>query len=172
MTTEQPAQKIHWEKWTALGSVMMALCALLTSLWQGYALQQHNRLSVRPLFQFEANFDKSADGQISFELLVNNNGLGPARIEAMRIWFEEQPLSSAHQIWPLLKSKAAAHCLGSGSVQGFYKVGDQQMLLRTLADCHLSETEYQRLAAALRVELVYESLYGDSFSVRWGNWPE
>ena len=43
------SSKIHWEKWTAVGTVIMALCALVTSVWQGYTLQQHNKLSFAAL---------------------------------------------------------------------------------------------------------------------------
>ena len=161
-------RSIHWEKWTAVGTVVMAVCALITSLWQGYTLQQHNKLSLRPYLEFEANFQRMPDKRISFELLVNNNGIGPAEVTQMNIWLGGEQISSTHRIWPTLKVAAPPDCLGAGNVARFYKVDDQQMVIRADEKCLLTDAEYQKLQQQLRIELTYQSLYGDSYQVSWG----
>ncbi len=159
---------IRWEKWTALGTVIMAICALLTSLWQGYTLKQHNMLSLRPYLEFEANSQKVPENGVVFELLVNNNGVGPAEVTQMNIWLGDQKLTSTHQIWPQLKVSAPLYCLGAGNVARFYKVDDQQMVIRAPKSCMLSENEYQHLMKNLRIELTYQSLYGEIYHASWG----
>lgn len=171
---EQPTNKVaavSWERWATLGSVTVACCALLTSLWQGYLLQQHNKLSLRPYLEFEANYQKSPDGQVAFDLLLNNNGLGPAEVTDLTILIAGQPVSSTHQIWQTLGVKAPVHCLGAGHVARFYKVADQQMVIRTADDCRLSEVEYQRLISQLQLSVQYQSLYGESYTIQWGTPP-
>ncbi len=170
MQTDQAEKRsIHWEKWTAVGTVVMAVCALLTSLWQGYTLQQHNKLSLRPYLEFEANFQRMPDKRISFELLVNKNGIGPAKVTQMKIWLGGEELSSTHHIWPTLKVAAPTDCLGAGNVARFYKVDDQQMVIRADDKCLLTDAEYEKLQQQLWIELTYQSLYGDSYKVTWGD---
>lgn len=161
-------RKIHWEKWTAISTVLMALCALATSVWQGYSFQQHNKLSLRPYLEFEANTDPTADGHIAFVMYINNNGLGPAEVTAVQIGIAGQQYHSAHDIWPALGLDMAQKCFGAGNVKRFYKVGDRQMVIRA-ADgiCTLTDDQLKHLLTSLQIELRYKSLYGEEFVATW-----
>lgn len=160
---------IHWSKWTAIGTMAMAICALGTSLWQGYTLQQHNKLSVRPYLEFETNFQRYEQGKISFEILLNNNGLGPADVTEAAFYVDGKLLSSSHQVWTSLGVAVNPDCLGAGNVARFYKVEDRQMVISTVTpECRLSQAEYEKLMKSLRIELTYRSLYGEIFQTAWG----
>jgi hypothetical protein len=166
---EQPRQKSRWGQF---GTLIIAVCALVSSLWQGYSLQQHNKLAVRPVLQLESNLNRQQDGKLWFELMVNNNGLGPADVQEVQFFVGTQQLNSAHQLWPVLAPDAPEHCRGSGNLQRFYKVNDQQMLLRALAaECFLTESQFQHVETRLRVYIRYASLYGETFELFWGDWP-
>ena len=159
-------------RWGQASTILIAVCALVSSLWQGYSLQQHNKLAVRPVLQLESNLSRQQDGKLWFELMVNNNGLGPADVQEVQFFVDAQPLQSAHQLWPLLAPDTPEHCRGSGNLQRFYKVDDQQMLLRALAtECFLTEAQFQHIETSLRVYIRYASLYGETFELFWGNWP-
>lgn len=169
MPDDEESNDIHWSKWTAIGTTLIAICALGTSFWQGYTLQQHNKLSVRPYLEFEANFQRNADGLINFDLYVNNNGLGPAQVTQVKFYADGKILNSAHQIWPALQIFKQDECLGAGNVGRFYKIADRQMVIKTTAKaCRLNQQEYEKLMASLRLELTYQSLYGESFQAGWG----
>ncbi len=162
------SSKIHWEKWTAVGTVIMALCALVTSVWQGYTLQQHNKLSLRPYLEFEANIDRRPDGKIAFGLFINNNGLGPAEVTDVVYQVAQQQPASTFEIWQALGVNTAANCFGSGNVARFYKVGDRQMVIRaTDRECALTEAEYDLMKKSFRIKIRYKSLYGEEFTARW-----
>lgn len=157
------SKTIHWEKWTAIGTVLMALCALTTSLWQSYAQRQHNELSVRPFLQFESNWDKNPDGKISWSIYINNNGMGPANVVSSQLLVDNRPVDSTHQLMPALGF--AQECFGSGQIHRFYKTGDRQLVLHGENDgCQLSQAELKQLDR-VRIQLVYESLYGETFVV-------
>lgn len=159
---------IHWSKWTAIGTMAMAICALGTSLWQGYTLQQHNKLSMRPYLEFEANLQRYEQGKISFEIRLNNNGLGPADVTQAVFYVNDKVLSSSHQVWPAIGVSANPNCLGAGNVARFYKVDDKQMVISTTTpECRLSQEEYDKLMNSLRIELTYRSLYGEVFQTAW-----
>ncbi len=159
---------IHWEKWTAISTVVMALCALITSVWQGYSFQQLNKLSLRPYLEFEANMDPAAEGRTAFVLLVNNNGLGPAEVTQVDFEVADQRPHSAHGIWPALGIDNFKLCFGAGNVARFYKVGDRQMVIRAADEsCTLTPAQFDKLLKTLKITLHYKSLYGEEFVASW-----
>jgi hypothetical protein len=58
----------------ALASAIVALCALVTSIWQGLVTRRHARLSARPIIEAEAHSHKNPG------IMISNIGLGPAKI--------------------------------------------------------------------------------------------
>ncbi len=165
---QQNNKTIHWEKWTAISTVVMALCALITSIWQGYSFQQHNKLSLRPYLEFEANMDPAAEGRTAFVLLVNNNGLGPAEVTDVNFEVGDQKPQTAHGIWPALGIDTSKKCFGAGNVARFYKVGDQQMVIRAVDEtCTLTPAQFDLLLKTLKITVHYKSLYGEAFLAAW-----
>jgi hypothetical protein len=43
------------------------------------------------------------------------------------------------------------------------------MVIRAGETCLLTEAEYEKLQQQLWIELTYQSLYGDSYQVTWGD---
>jgi len=58
----------------AIASAIVALCALGTSLWQGYVTRTHNVLSVRPYLDLLISQKRGEP----FGIEIQNNGTGPA----------------------------------------------------------------------------------------------
>lgn len=168
----QPAEhqhnKIHWEKWTAVATVVMAICALVTSLWQGYTMQQHNKLSLRPYLEFELNTDQVDAEHTGVSLFLNNNGLGPAEVTSLQIRLRDKELTNTDQIWLALGVDVNKGCFGSGHVQRFYKVDDRQMVMRaTDGACVLTKKQLNELLDNIAITLEYRSLYGETFKTTW-----
>ena len=157
--------KIHWEKWTAIGTVVMALCALGTSLWQGAVLQAHNRLSVRPVLEFVSNYEVTAEGKVFHEILLQNNGLGPAQVTKFTAHIGTKTLGSAHEIWQAAGLEMPIQCRGAGNALHFYKTDAVQMVIRVphQEGCGLSQVDYDKLKG-LTLEIEYQSLYGETFT--------
>ena len=63
-----------FERWEARAAIVIAICAMLTSVWQGYEIRKHNRLSTKPIIIYEW---EAKEGQKS-GIYIQNNGLGPA----------------------------------------------------------------------------------------------
>lgn len=61
----------------ALCSIIIALAALLATLWQARATCTHNKLSVKPILNTEE--DGHPDRPI--KLTLHNKGVGPALIK-------------------------------------------------------------------------------------------
>ncbi len=79
---------------TAIATIVIALFALIATIWQGVYNHEHNKLSVRPLINFtsrigvdsnEKNKGKVKNKNIKrlgiFEVFIVNRGVGPAIIK-------------------------------------------------------------------------------------------
>jgi hypothetical protein len=69
---------VDWQVIIGISSSIIALCALIFTIWQGFQARKHNKLSCRPHLT-TWTIIKADEGFYSVELV--NNGLGPALIE-------------------------------------------------------------------------------------------
>ena len=58
--------------WIAISSVVVAICAFVISVWQGFLARRHAHLSARPIM--ESNFNSGSEAGLE----IYNAGLGPA----------------------------------------------------------------------------------------------
>lgn len=73
----------------SISSLIIALCALIFTIWQTHIQRVHNRLSVKPhLFTFTTR-DRNND-IARLQILLKNNGLGPAFINKFQIYYKGQ----------------------------------------------------------------------------------
>jgi uncharacterized membrane protein len=61
--------------WIAIAAVIIAMCALITTIWQGKITKQHNILSVKPILSIVREFDTNNE---KVGVYIINNGIGPA----------------------------------------------------------------------------------------------
>lgn len=167
--SERPAERTAprtGRRWASIKAIrtrtmVVSVCALAATLWQGYTTQKHNRLMVQPILDTELNIE--LDG--NWILLVQNSGLGPARVTSVDLRVDGKPV-------PDLGSAARAlgldsSCVGTGSLVHFYRVNQRQMVLSSAGpNCHRSPQQVTALLERLAVTLQYESLYGDKASHR------
>lgn len=165
-TTDPDAAKVaaprqqgrRWATITAIRTrtMVVSLCALAATMWQGYATQKHNRLMVQPILDHEINTEQ--DG--SWGVFVQNSGLGPARVTKADIRVDGQPVS--HMAAAVKALGLDASCMGTGALVHFYRVNQRQQVLSTVGDgCRMSDEQRQAVFKRLSVTLHYESLYGD-----------
>ena len=158
--TEPIKKSINWEKVTALCSMLVALCALLISIWEGYSMQQHNQLSLRPYLETELN--TSDDGQ--WELFINNNGLGPAEVKDVQYFVDGKSYVTRDDFLKALGEEPT--CYARGNIGRFYKVSDRQMVYNTLNKvCFKPESALMAMLSRMQIVITYQSLYGESFQL-------
>ena len=81
---------MDWQSITGASSVVIALCALAISIWQGAQARKHNRLSFRPHLATWTH--KNAETG-SYEVELMNNGLGPAMIKKFALFVDGKLIS-------------------------------------------------------------------------------
>ncbi|MCU7844701.1 MAG: hypothetical protein KZQ93_12755 [Candidatus Thiodiazotropha sp. (ex Monitilora ramsayi)] len=79
----------EWDVLTGISSVVIALCAFLFTLWSGWRVHTHNKLSVKPHLTTWITTDANKH-YYSIDLL--NNGLGPALIDRFEVIVDGQLL--------------------------------------------------------------------------------
>ncbi|MCV2368606.1 hypothetical protein [Roseateles oligotrophus] len=148
-------------RWATISAIrartmIIAVCALGTSLWQGYTIQKHNRLMVQPILDEEINTDP--DGR--WESYVLNSGLGPAKVVRVDYRVDGKALKGLDEALKALGEPA--DCYGTGSLEHFYRVNQRQQVLRSLDKrCAKTSEQLKLLLSRLQLTLHYESLYGD-----------
>jgi len=91
---------------TAIGTVVIAVAALIVSIWENVAARKHNRLSVRPLLRVDCLGERQ--GPLSVTLV--NSGVGPAIVESFtaKLNGETIPSSELHPVDCALKRLGVA----------------------------------------------------------------
>jgi hypothetical protein len=69
---------MDWQVVTGISSSIIALCALIFTIWQGFQVRKHNKLSCRPYLTTWVDSDENKG---FYAVVLMNNGLGPALIE-------------------------------------------------------------------------------------------
>ncbi len=72
---------------TAMAAVVIGVSALFVSLYETHLVRQHQRASVWPHVQGGIAWDGE-----SFRVLMTNSGMGPARVEELRIRVDGTPV--------------------------------------------------------------------------------
>jgi hypothetical protein len=166
---DQPAARRttrHTTRWATINAIrtrtmVVSICALAATLWQGYAIQKHNRLMVQPILDHEINTE--LDG--GWMILVQNSGLGPARVTEADIRVDGKPVRSTVEAVQALGLDG--RCMGTGSLVHFYRVNQRQQVLSSAGEaCKMDGTQLQALLKRLSITLHYESLYGDTATHR------
>lgn len=78
----------------AVSVVIISLASLFVALYQGRVMEQTMQASVMPLIQAgTSNYDAEEEDWV-LRLEVRNTGLGPARIDYLRLMQGDQPVAS------------------------------------------------------------------------------
>ena len=73
---------MQWQVIIGISSVVIAICAIVVSIWHGVQTRKHNKLSCKPHLTTWMNSDK---GKACYSVDLINNGLGPALIEKFTV---------------------------------------------------------------------------------------
>ena len=129
-------------------ALVVAVCALVVTVWQGVVTRKHNRLSVAPVLTL---YRREIDGIIT----VKNNGIGPALIISQEVYFRGEPLEEE------FFQKAIPHLIDSGHLLPGAAIapGDEVMLFKSAAYLDGSHME---VLQELRFRITYKSIYNQN----------
>ena len=154
--------------WIALASLVIALCALVTSVWQGLVAMKHARLSARPIIEAETNTHENPG------LALTNCGFGPAILCKLVAHIDGQSINlftdAGHtQLAESLVDNqvqilSVRHCVPR--LRSAIAAGQRIQVTAIPAACDDENLarELGRRFRRMTLEIEYESIYGETFS--------
>ncbi|ELE5026058.1 hypothetical protein RDG65_001326 [Vibrio fluvialis] len=153
-----------------IASSIIALCALIFAIWQGLKQRKHDRLSVKPhidIFEERNHLDEN----VSFALELQNNGLGPAIIKSHKVYKREDEDDEYVEVEDFENDLKKVFEIENIDTTEWHKdVGlsantKHKYLAFNIKSNDAEAREQVRTAMYLRykIEIEYESMYGESF---------
>ena len=134
--------------------VVIALSALVVSVWQMQATQKHNRLSVRPFIDY--HIVQNRDTTLS--VLFSNEGLGPALIQKITYSYENQSYDHLGKLLNAMGIRKEVISMFNYDPNTVVSNDDQMLLLKLMGTDHRDVT----------VRIEYRCIYEEEFSITFG----
>lgn len=151
----------------AISVTIIALSALIVSIWQGVLNRKHNRLSVRPRLRIDLYIHVGCPVTIT----LKNNGIGPATVRQFSVYLDGTKIDGEYsQPAAEALSRLAIHCRADSYTpgEGDTIAAGETITLLSLQDYPVPDNDKERIA--LRKDLMrivfhirYESMYGEGF---------
>lgn len=146
---------------------ILAICAIVLTIQQSWAVRKHNKLSVRPMLSLFTHRNYSP-GIVDVRSVLTNSGLGPAYIKSFEYLVDEIPIvaSNADQAIAEIQSRTPVPILDWSLAllrpkHVIAKESSQELFSLQLVNCEaLTEAEMERL----QLLILYESAYGEVFT--------
>lgn len=141
-------------------SFVVALSALLFTAWQFIVQRKHNRISVKPHLIRTSRTSKR-DNSVSLEVILINNGLGPAYINNFQIFHKGQvcdPNAELKNVFGDLIRNSSFTILGDD-----YAISEKESVV-LLSICFTFKTESEVDAVSRKIDefdilIEYSSAY-------------
>ncbi|MEP5613314.1 MAG: hypothetical protein ABJP45_13765 [Cyclobacteriaceae bacterium] len=141
------------ERLSQIGIIIIALAAVFVAVWQVKILQDHNKLSVRPLMDFLLVTNEDSVLNVS----ISNRGIGPAIIQEISYTYQD----SVHREWYGILS--AADLLEATTTQMNY--GKNTVLSPNTEFKILGVKKKNHQQIGISVKIIYQSIYEEEFEL-------
>jgi hypothetical protein len=151
--------------WIAISSGLIALIALITTLWQARLTREHNYLSSRPVLDIDSISRPDKD----IGVVIRNCGPGPAFVSSVTATFRktQYSLMNAREFEAFLMALIASGVHFEDAVvsvpsgEGVIASGQDHQLFIINQKEHRQETctKYRERMHEVRLEILYKSLY-------------
>lgn len=133
------------ERLSHYGVVIIAVSALIVSIWQGRIMQKHNKLSVKPYLDYFL-----FQGDTTLTVKFYNEGFGPAIIKKIRFTYDGKDYTSLAEV--LLASDEKKNILQSVhySQNTIVAPNTEKLIVKLKGGPHLR---------GIKVRLYYETIY-------------
>ncbi|TRN17077.1 hypothetical protein DM586_03155 [Vibrio fluvialis] len=153
----------------SISSMVIALAALCVSMWQGFVVQKHNKLSLKPYITSAPRLP-GVGGENG--IFISNDGLGPAFIKEAKIIVNGESFDLTSNSWPAVYAHLGLKKLCYS--ESWFKKGSSLKpgeFVKILAPTKMPidsscPIEFIKLLSAseLELSLVYESIYEEEYT--------
>lgn len=151
----------------SIASAVVAISAVIVTIWQSTLMRRHNKLSVKPILNFQVQSVKS-HGFIGMRL--SNDGFGPAIIEEICLFIDNEFIGHSNfKTWMLVLKKLKI--VNSGFVLHTITQNHSILSGRSINLIYLDKTKltensiknFKLLRKHLHITVSYKSIYNEKF---------
>lgn len=149
----------------ALFALIVSVCAVTLTFYEGYQSRAHQRLSVKP----KLNIDVHTYGEKGeFAIEVENKGLGPAFVTKFNVFIDDERINSTpHKLWKdclkLLGIPDFQYEMYIPTTRSMLSPGSSHFLWRLYIDP--KKINVEEMMARIKITIDYESIYREPDSV-------
>lgn len=159
---ETRPKRFRSEKIVAFTAIIISLCALVVSFYEVRIMRTQQKASVWPFVTMGQQY--SSEG---FALLASNKGIGPAKVESVRIWAKGKQVTELEEILDEILGENHGITYNDYGLNGINKSvlepGYEKPLLRfNWTD---ATREFQQKLYLINIEVVYSSILGDCWKL-------
>lgn len=164
-----------WEMVVGVSSVVIALCALGTSIWHGIITRHNAKLSCRPVLTIAEKIDVRG---LEYEAYLVNSGVGPAIIKNVSLFIDNVRIDGScigrevsRQVFPNQVYQAReqqygdTHSLSANGRELFFSITFER-------GSHLSKSDKEKLLNKVTVIVEYKSIMNEKFDLPYTLGPK
>jgi len=157
--------------WTIISNVsiaVIALCALIISIWQGMQMRAHNHKSYRPHLTSQLSIK---EGNSGFVVELINNGIGPAIIDSFQVFVDKhlqtgedlQPLENAIKLlFPNYEYELYCGCVNKGYAMAQKEIREL-VNIKFVGDKLPTAIEMDHAMKRANINIKYQCFYGIAY---------
>lgn len=158
-----------WSWLSINSSNVIALCALILTVWQAIVARKHNKLSVTPYLTTWTHVDTD---KCSYAVEILNNGIGPALIKSFQIFVDGheikgQDLEILQKALKIAFPQYSYHSYNSFLSEGYMmspKESRNLLTIQFLGPNFPSKEEIDHAAKRVKIIIEYESIYEEKYA--------
>jgi hypothetical protein len=166
-------RKISYEAKIALLAVFTSIGALCISAYQAYMQRLQTYASVMPnlMVYSSTNYNSEGPKGNSFELVLENKGVGPAQIDSVLYEFDHKQYKYMQDV---IVNTLKVYDFGTNEPwKNRILSANERISIVTVLDSGakaLSEKFIQtKTPAPIKIQIMYSSIYGEKWRMNWSN---
>lgn len=144
--------------WVAIAALIVSICALVFTAYQGSETRLHNRLSVKPLLLIDFVYTDKGAG-----FLLTNDGLGPAVIGSFVVLVDDKPKRTWAEAEAALGLRPSNPFFRVPFPDTAWRVNDPERRIYWIDKSRESDLLKKQMQRVL-ISVCYCSIYGECWS--------
>ena len=164
-----PARRLTTSDLGSALALAVSVFALALGAYQTRLMQSQARASVWPYLSIGYTYSSNVDRD-AFIRTVNDNGVGPAKVETVRVTLDGKPMHDWEQVLVALGAPSTSPSMATSSIGGEV-IPPNTNRETTVAPIKLNERDVARLFKAaehrLGMDICYCSVYDECWVAHW-----
>lgn len=155
----------------SLFALAVSVFALAIGAWQTRLMQSQARASVWPYLTIGYTYTNGIDTD-GFIWTIDNNGVGPARVQSVKLSLDDKPMRNWNEVIAALGSKLHPNTSTSSFAGAVIPPNTNRETTVTAIRANDRELAalFKNAIARFRMDICYCSVYDDCWVAHWQQW--